>query len=210
MPLGDLRLLGRHWATQAGKEVLQNIDQPSFESVQTCEMLTLYWFSAGESQRNTMFSGMYLHGLPWPLTSADLYNRPGIAYKAACTLGLDNSDPIPSSTEASPVEGSNARWLEEEGVRRCFWAVWFTQCINSDHDALGTTYNDRVLNLPLPIAETSFTQGVPQPLVKLSTVLEQRQTTKPVTVEAATPSILAELMTLIFYWYVSKHERDPC
>ena len=45
------------WATHAGKEVLQDIDQPSFESVQTCEMLTLYWFSAGESQRNTMFSG---------------------------------------------------------------------------------------------------------------------------------------------------------
>ena len=59
-PLGDLRALGRRWAVRAGKEVLQNIDQPTFESVQTCEMLTLYWFSAGESQRNTMFSGMAL------------------------------------------------------------------------------------------------------------------------------------------------------
>ena len=56
-PLGDLRALGRQWAIQAGKEVLQDIDQPSFESVQTCEMLALYWFSAGETQRNTMFSG---------------------------------------------------------------------------------------------------------------------------------------------------------
>ena len=56
-PLGDLKSLGRQWAIRAGKQVLQNIDQPSFESVQTCEMLTLYWFSAGESHRNTMFSG---------------------------------------------------------------------------------------------------------------------------------------------------------
>lgn len=57
-PLGSLRALGRTWAIHAGKQVLQDIDQPTFESVQTCEMLTLYWFSAGESQRNTMFSGM--------------------------------------------------------------------------------------------------------------------------------------------------------
>lgn len=59
-PLGDLRALGRQWAIRAGKDVLQGIDQPSFESVQTCEILTLYWFSAGESQRNTMFSGEIL------------------------------------------------------------------------------------------------------------------------------------------------------
>jgi hypothetical protein len=57
-PLGDLRAAGRRWAIRAGHEVLRDIDQPTFEKVQTCEMLTLYWFSAGESQRNTMFSGM--------------------------------------------------------------------------------------------------------------------------------------------------------
>ena len=56
-PLGDLKNLGRRWAIRAGREVLQDIDQPSFESVQTCEVLALYWFSAGETLRNTMFSG---------------------------------------------------------------------------------------------------------------------------------------------------------
>lgn len=59
-PLGDVRALGRKWAILAGKEVLQDIDQPVLESVQTCEMLTLYWFSAGESQRNRTFSGEFL------------------------------------------------------------------------------------------------------------------------------------------------------
>ncbi|KIW11569.1 hypothetical protein PV08_10870 [Exophiala spinifera] len=56
-PFNDMRGLGRQWAIRAGKEVLQDIDQPTFESVQTTEMLTLYWFHAGEWQRNTMFSG---------------------------------------------------------------------------------------------------------------------------------------------------------
>ena len=57
-PLGDLRTLGRRWALEAGHRVLQCVDQPDFESVQICEMLTLYWFSSGDSQRNTMFSGL--------------------------------------------------------------------------------------------------------------------------------------------------------
>ena len=63
-PLGDVQAMGRQWALQAGKEVLQDIDQPCFESVQTCEVLTLYWFSAGDSMRNTMFLGK--SSSPWP------------------------------------------------------------------------------------------------------------------------------------------------
>lgn len=55
LPLGDLRVLGRQYALHAGRIVLQDVDQPTFESVQTCEMLSLYWFSAGDYQRNTMF-----------------------------------------------------------------------------------------------------------------------------------------------------------
>ncbi|KIY01449.1 uncharacterized protein Z520_03001 [Fonsecaea multimorphosa CBS 102226] len=176
-PLGDLTALGRQWAIRAGKEVLQDIDQPTFESVQTCEMLTLYWFSAGESQRNTMFSG--------------------IAYKAACTLGLDLSEPL-TATGESPASGISPSWLEAEAVRRCFWAVWFTQCINSDHSVVGTTYNDRVMNLSLPIAENSFHEAVQQPLKNLSSVLQQHSTFASQT--HAAPSIMAELMTLIFYW----------
>lgn len=56
-PLGDMRSLGRQWAIHAGKQVLQDIDQPTFESVGTTQMLAIYWFHAGEWQRNTMFSG---------------------------------------------------------------------------------------------------------------------------------------------------------
>lgn len=56
--VGDLRAAGRRWALQAARKVLQDIDQPTFESVQTCEMLSLYWFSVGDYKRNAMFLGM--------------------------------------------------------------------------------------------------------------------------------------------------------
>lgn len=69
-PLGDIKALGRNWAIRAGKSVLQDIDQPTFEKIQTCEVLTLYWFSAGESQRNTMFSGNKIFTL-----TSQIYHR---------------------------------------------------------------------------------------------------------------------------------------
>lgn len=54
-PLGDLQALARRWALRAGRTILQVIDQPTFMSVQVCEMLAMYWFSQGEYRRHTMF-----------------------------------------------------------------------------------------------------------------------------------------------------------
>jgi hypothetical protein len=54
-PLGDLKALGHRWALEAGRTVLQDIDQPKFTGAQVCEILALYWFSQGEFQRHTMF-----------------------------------------------------------------------------------------------------------------------------------------------------------
>lgn len=54
------------------------------------------------------------------------------------------------------------------------------------------------MNLSLPISEVSFTDGVRQPLVNLATILQQQSTTA--TQQPAAPSVMAELMTLIFYW----------
>ncbi|KEF52228.1 uncharacterized protein A1O9_11855 [Exophiala aquamarina CBS 119918] len=176
-PLGDIKALGRKWAIRAGKEVLQDIDQPTFEKVQTCEILTLYWFSAGESQRNTMFSG--------------------IAYKAACTLGIDRRDfaTAGSSTLRSQTE---SEWHNLEVMRRCFWAVWFTQCINADHSATGLPQSERILNIPLPIGEAAFNDLSEQPLTTLSEMYHQPNNRS--TEQAAAPSIMAELMTLMLNW----------
>ena len=57
-PLGDIRAAGRRWAARAARGILKDIDQPTFESVQTCEMLSLYWFSLGDEKRNAMFLSM--------------------------------------------------------------------------------------------------------------------------------------------------------
>jgi hypothetical protein len=121
----------------------------------------------------------------------------GIAYKAACTLGMGLAEPTASGRE-SPASTLDAHWIDAEAVRRCFWAVWFTQCINADHSVVGTTYHDRVMNLPLPIGEQSFKNSVPQPLVNLSTVLQRHLI--EVADNGSEPSVMAELMTLIFYW----------
>ena len=122
----------------------------------------------------------------------------GIAYKAACTLGLDLKEPIFSSNEITPTSGTNPEKLDAETARRLFWAVWFTQCINSDHRFVGTSYDDRIMNLPLPQGETTFTQNVQQASVTLSTVLNQPS--KLSVKEPASPSIMAELMILILNW----------
>ena len=58
LSLGDPKILGRQFATAAGKDVLQRIDQPTFTSVRTCEMLAIYWFSQGDFERYAMFLGM--------------------------------------------------------------------------------------------------------------------------------------------------------
>lgn len=60
-PLGDLKQLGRRWALCAGRNILQDIDQPTFTGVQVCEMLALYWFSEGDSQRHAMFLSKKTH-----------------------------------------------------------------------------------------------------------------------------------------------------
>jgi hypothetical protein len=55
--LGDLRTASRQWALEAGRTALQHMDQPTLYMIQTCQMLSLYWFSQGDSRRNDMFSG---------------------------------------------------------------------------------------------------------------------------------------------------------
>ena len=196
---GDLKALGRQWAVRAGKEVLQDIDQPLFESVQTCEMLALYWFSSGDSQRNTMFSGEISSMQGYAEAVAKINHYLGIAYKAACTLGLDLKVPNSPPCEISSTSEANTKWLQVETARRCFWAVWFTQCINSDHRLVGTSQDDQIMNLPLPVGEISFNENVQQPPVTLSTAL--KQPSDPSVINSASPSIMAELMILILNWY---------
>jgi len=198
-PFGDIKALGRQWAVRAGREILQDIDQPTFEKIQTCEVLTLYWFSAGESQRNTMFSGNKNMALAPQMVNVKLIVfNPGIAYKAACTLGIDRRD-FTNAGSASFSSQTESEWHNLEAIRRCFWAVWFTQCINADHSATGLPQSERVLSLPLPIADAAYNDLTEQPLITISEIYHQPNS-RPVQ-QSAAPSIMAELMTLMMSWY---------
>lgn len=83
-------------------------------------------------------------------------------------------------------------------MRRCFWAVWFTQCINSDHRLVGTSYDDRIMGLPLPLGEAPFNQNTQQSSVTLFDILNQPS--ELAGKEPVSPSIMAELMVLVLNW----------
>lgn len=126
-------------------------------------------------------------------------SAPGIAYKAACTVGLDLSNKTSFyEPEFNPGTEGTTEWLEIETKRRCFWAVWFTQCVNADHRFMGGSYDGSVIGLPLPIAETSFERMVREPLLTLSTILHRPQQRE--IQMSGTPSIMAELMFLMWNW----------
>ena len=94
--------------------------------------------------------------------------------------------------------GTISERIDAETARRLFWAVWFTQCINADHHLIGTSYDDRIMNLLLPLGDPDFVQDFQQSSATLSTVLEQYS--KSPVKEPASPSIMAELMILILNW----------
>lgn len=132
----------------------------------------------------------------------------GIAYKAACILGFDkDGTSTPSSAEMLHASESTPEWIEAELLRRCFWAVWFTQCINSDHGLQGPSYVDRVMRLPLPIGETSYVQNVQEPLRTMETVMETLSHRHLNQDSPSSPSIMAELMFLMMNWYRSSIAR---
>ena len=121
----------------------------------------------------------------------------GLAYKIACLLGLDTESGYSCLDGLDPTTDAVAQPLKAEMARRCFWAVWFTQCINADHSSTGVCLNAKVMNLPLPMDETSFLHGLNAPSVSLSAIRGQSSTEK-----LPRDSILAELMAAMMFWYL--------
>lgn len=123
----------------------------------------------------------------------------GIAYMTACTLGLDFRDSTPSLPAPNSSAAPDEEWLDAEKMRRCFWAVWFTQCINADHTSMRSYYIDRIMDLPLPIDETSFSQRARPQSYTFANVLNGSTSVQPR--QTDNTSIMAELMILILHWY---------
>ena len=123
----------------------------------------------------------------------------GIAYKAANMLGLDTEGGHACLNGANSTSDALPHWLKAEMARRCFWAVWFTQCINSDHSLVGLCLTHKVMSLPLPINETSFLRGQEASSVTLSAIVDKSSSTLN-TVRPLRNSILGELMVAMQFW----------
>lgn len=132
------------------------------------------------------------------------YMQPiGIAYKAACTLGLDMTDSgVPTEALMSHTSScGNSCWIEAEIRRRIFWAVWFTQSLNSDHRLQGVSNNENAMKLPLPMSDSGYHKAIEEPLYRLSDS-PAMYSVLPVSVSNKSRSISAELMRLVCMWSV--------
>lgn len=115
-------------------------------------------------------------------------------------LDLDSADDPACLKGGKSAASAAPAWLRAEMARRCFWAVWFTRCIITDHCLTGLGFTDKLLNLPLPMDEASFARCRQAPTETLSALL--LRSSKPSSTERQTRnSILAELMILALYWY---------
>lgn len=126
----------------------------------------------------------------------------GIAYKAACVLRLEHSKSIKVSLHET-TNCSDSSWLDDEVRRRCFWATWLTNCINSEHYARGTSINKRIMDLPLPMDSHSFRTATRTPLVTTRLALDELDSwalshDRP----QHLPSVMAELVKLMMIWQV--------
>lgn len=48
------------WAESASQRVLMGADKPSLENIQTCQVLAIFWFSRGETQRTNIHTSELL------------------------------------------------------------------------------------------------------------------------------------------------------
>jgi hypothetical protein len=90
-------------------------------------------------------------------------------------------------------------WIESELRRRIFWATWLTNCINSEHYTVGTSVNDKILSLPLPVDDLSFHNGTQVPSMNTRKALELQKSQSHDAPESP-PSIMAELVKLMMIW----------
>ncbi|KAL2214502.1 hypothetical protein CC79DRAFT_1328403 [Sarocladium strictum] len=178
--LGDLRCAADSWALAAGKLALQEADEPTLYMVRTCQMLSLFWFSRGDSRRNTMFSG--------------------IGYKAVRAIIVESIDKVKATPGNESLASSPAQSCahDVECLRRLFWASWTTNIINSDHYVPGSAADTLVWTLPLPISDSAFLQQKEEPLATISVAFA---TTQPSSRRPARePSIMAEIMKCLIIW----------
>jgi hypothetical protein len=56
----SLHTFGRSWAEKASQMVLVEADHPNLDTIRTCENLSYFWFSLGETHRAAMHSSTHI------------------------------------------------------------------------------------------------------------------------------------------------------
>ena len=123
-----------------------------------------------------------------------------IAYKAACILGLDTENGYSCLRNMNTSSNELPHWLVAEMARRCFWAIWFTQSINSDHYLAGVSLMQNVMKLALPMNEKFFISGQEGSSVTLSAILDNENSTTIGGQQFIRDSIFGELMAGMLFW----------
>ncbi|KAF2995616.1 hypothetical protein E8E14_002930 [Neopestalotiopsis sp. 37M] len=173
-PFGNkLEEVGKQWALRAGGQVLQDMDQPTLDSVQACQVLAIYWFAYSDHRRNNTFSA--------------------IAYRAIRTMATDERE------EDIPDVESPGQLILHENIRRCFWTSWMANCVDSDHYVVGSSIDPVVLDLPLPISEEAYRNGEAEYQGNLAQFVEDRGA-RETTGCSTTISVKAELMKMVLTW----------
>jgi hypothetical protein len=86
-----------------------------------------------------------------------------------------------------------------EFTRRCFWACWIANSINSDNYVVGTSVDPQVLALPLPITDRDLHDDGSIAECTLAELMCDGIITSGVNIDAR-PSIMAELIKNVLLW----------
>ena len=183
----DIDEKARKWALQAGAKVLQQMDEPTVERIQTCQVLGIYWFSRDEPQRNNLFTGenpVVQISITQSLTSF----AQGIAYRALRTLVIARND---SSVSADS--------MTSELIARMFWATWTQECINADHYIVGSSLDSQLMRIELPASDKAFYAGITESQGSLGDDASV-SSGSPTSSDLSNASVMAETMKLVLIW----------
>lgn len=98
------------------------------------------------------------------------------------------------------IDENNPEWLEAESTRRLFWAIWFTQCVNADHESTANPVNERIRSLHLPISEPNYHHMIQQTPKCFADIELPQQRSQSDDNYSLDYSVMAEAMSLIVIW----------
>lgn len=178
LPMHTLFEMSWPWARSASREVLSQADEPTLLRTQALQVLQLYYFSQGETQRAIIHASL--------------------AYQQSRLLGYD----MLYEDVASSSSTNRSMQFDREMRRRSFWASWYSFCIGSTQ-LDSSTACESVAGLPLP---ATFEKGgsVRGVELKLGQKMEVDWSTETCanheTAVSSPCSLMAELVKLSGIW----------